>query len=605
MSLYEFKQEDAERFAQSVGAKTKYKGKELEFRYCPLCHGGSSKDVGTFSINMNTGQCECKRSSCSYRGNMITLARDLGFELSDGVVRYYNINNFNGKFKKFREGHKETTDRAIEYLGNRGISEDIVRKYEITTKSGQPNVLVFPFRGSDGQLTFIKYRNMDFVKGETQGAKEWCESNCMPILFGMNHCNPENDTLIITEGQIDSLSVAEAGIENAISVPTGMNGFTWIGHCWDWVHKFKKIIVFGDREGDTITLLETIKNRFNLSVKYVNPEAYGDCKDANEILQKYGKDRIRLCIESAKDVPVNHVVDLSSVKSINVYETEKLATGISCIDKFLFGGLPFGGITNIVGKTGEGKSTLASQIIAQALNQNYKCFIYSGELSNSSYKESMDRQLAGVHVKAYQDETVWHNTHYMIPDADIEKISNWYAGRCSIYSDSVQDDFEPLLKTVENSIQQNETRVILIDNLMTALDLQKNDGNDRYEKQSLFVKSVARLANKYNVLILLVVHKRKDGAGDENDQIMGSSDIGNLSMVTLSYGRDEKLPQEQRKLKISKNRLFGNINTNGWDLSYDTASKRIYGVGDDAKMEYGWTDNDGFISSDNYDEIPY
>ena len=106
----------------------------------------------------------------------------------------------------------------------------------------------------------------------------------MPILFGMNQCNTENETLIITEGQIDSLSVTEAGFENAISVPTGMNGFTWIGHCWNWVHQFKKMIVFGDKEDDKITLLEEIKHRFNLQIYAVRLEDYKDCKDANEIL---------------------------------------------------------------------------------------------------------------------------------------------------------------------------------------------------------------------------------------------------------------------------------------------------------------------------------
>ena len=62
----------------------------------------------------------------------------------------------------------------------------------------------------------------------------------------MNNCNLENKTLILTEGQLDSLSVTECGFENAVSVPTGMNGFTWVPHCWDWVHNFEKIIVFGD-----------------------------------------------------------------------------------------------------------------------------------------------------------------------------------------------------------------------------------------------------------------------------------------------------------------------------------------------------------------------
>lgn len=606
MGIYEFNGEDAFRFAQSVGAKTKRVGNEITFAYCPLCHGGSNKDKNTFSINLKNGKCSCKRSSCSYKGNMITLSRDFGFELTDGVSRYYNINNYNGQFRKFKDSHKESTDKAIKYLEQRGISESVARRYGITTKEDNPDILVFPFRNENGELKFIKYRNMEFVKGESQGSKEWCEAKCMPILFGMDQCNADNETLIITEGQIDSLSVAEAGFENAISVPTGKNGFTWISHCWNWMHQFKKLIVFGDKEEDEITLLSEIKNRFKLQISVVDKENYKDCKDANEILNKYGIEQVRKCIKNAISIPVNSVEMLSNTKQINVYETEKLLTGISTIDSYLYGGLPFGGITNIIGKTGEGKSTLASQIIAQALNQGYKCFIYSGELSNSSYKEGMDRQLAGNHAIAYQDNSVWHNTHYMVPEDINNKLASWYKNKCFIYNDNIYDDEpETLLTIIEQVIQQYETRVVLIDNLMTALDLEPNNGGDRYEKQSLFVKKVARLAVKYNVLILMVAHKRKNGMGDENDQIMGSSDIGNLSMVTLSYGRDKEISSNQRLIKICKNRLFGKINTNGWILDYDEKSKRIYGKGDDLNFEYGWNlTEDGFFPV-NEEDLPF
>lgn len=52
--------------------------------------------------------------------------------------------------------------------------------------------------------------------------------------------------------------------------------------------------------------------------------------------------------------------------------------------------------------------------------------------------------------------------------------------------------------------------MILIDNLMTAIDLDMEKGSDKYEKQSLFVKKIARIALQFNILILLVAHKRKN-----------------------------------------------------------------------------------------------
>ena len=67
------------------------------------------------------------------------------------------------------------------------------------------------------------------------------------MLFGMDQCEGF-DTLVITEGQLDSLSVAQAGVKNAVSVPTGAKGFTWLDPCWEWVTKFQEVTVFGDCE---------------------------------------------------------------------------------------------------------------------------------------------------------------------------------------------------------------------------------------------------------------------------------------------------------------------------------------------------------------------
>lgn len=609
--IYEFKQEDAFRFANSIGTHTKIKGKELHFQYCPYCHGGKNKDKFTFSINMTDGRHTCLRSSCSVKGNMITLSRDLGFELSEDFIRYYNVDNYNSThFRKFKEIHIQSKDKAIEFLKSRGISENVCRRYELTIKEGTENVLVFPFKNFDGEMKFVKYRNIEYQKGVSDGSKEWCERNCMPILFGMNHCNMENKTLILTEGQLDSLSVTESGFENAVSVPTGMNGFTWVPHCWDWIHNFEKVIVFGDYEKGKISLLDEVKKRFNLKIFHVKPDDYLDCKDANEILLKYGQEQIVKCIKNAIPVPVNHIISLSDVEYVNIFEIPKLKSGIHELDHLLYGGLPFGGLTLIAGKPGEGKSTVASQILINAMEKNYKCFVYSGELPNHTFKAWMNYQIAGSkHIRKYQD-SVWKDTRYVVDKENVNKINAWYADKCFLYDNNIidGDEKESIVKTVEDSIQQYGTEVILIDNLMTALDLEQVQSFDKYDKQSMFVKKLARIALKYNVLIILVAHKRKNNfSTNENDEISGSGDISNLAMLTLVYEKSKEIDPTQRLLKVSKNRLFGKVETDGWVMEYDEVSKRIYGNKDDVNVEYSWNKIGDFeqISDDVLFDIPF
>lgn len=613
---YEFNPEDAFRFASDGGYKAITKGKELTFTYCPLCGGGKNKDKNTFAINLKTGKCNCLRSACGYKGNMITLARDFGYQLNDEVNRFYNINNYNGKFKKFADAHRKFDSKhgAIEYMQDRNISESVTRRYEITLKNNSDNILAFPFKDETGELRFIKYRNKDFVKGITEGSKEWCEANCMPILFGMYQCNLNNKRLIITEGQIDSLSVAEAGFENAVSVPTGCKGFTWIPHCWAWINEnFEEIVVFGDKEEDgTMTLLETISKKFKLKIAAVQIRDYLDCKDANEILQKYGPDQIRICVNNAKVIPIKQVIDLSEVKPKNIYEMEKLKTGITELDKLLKGGLPFGGITLLTGKAGEGKSTLGSQLLLQAIDQGYKCFAYSGELPNYIFKEWMDFQAAGSNwIQTYKNDS-YDVDRYTVTEDIRNKLNDWYRDKCFLYDNEISSDIEnentALIKLIEDVVLRYDVKVVLIDNLMTAIDLEMSTANDKYETQSQFMKKLTRLALKHNLLVILVAHKRKNQfGGNENDEIAGASDIANLGMITLSYQRGGKdLTDDQRLLKVSKNRLFGKVNNTGWIMNYEDCSKRIAGPKDSFNYDFGFIKpNDGFQTAIDFTAIPF
>lgn len=589
--MYEFNKDDAYRFADFIGTQTKENNNELMFKVCPYCKGDGKGNTYKFSINLSTGAFNCMRSSCKAKGNMMTIAKDFDFKLSgwsDAPVK---------KYREFKKPPKPIVPKepAVKYLESRGISEDVAKRYEITTQNGKDNILVLPFFDEHGEMPFIKYRKTDYNKDRDTN-KEWCEKGGKPILFGMKQCNLENKTLIITEGQIDSLSVTETGYENAVSVPTGANGFTWIPHCWEWLHNFDTLIVFGDHEKGIITLVDELKTRLKfIRIKVVREEDYKDCKDANEILRKYGKEQVKVCIDKAVDLPIEHSKQLADIAKRNPFDIPKMKTGYRDLDELLYGGLPFGGITLITGKSGEGKSTVVSQMLLNAIDEGHKVYVYSGELPNDMFMAWMLFQAAGEHVVKYR--TKWGNEGYNVSEKNEEKIREWWRDSIFIYSDenNENDEQTDLLKIFEDMIVRYGIDVILIDNLMTAIDLVASRESDKYERQSKFVKALARLALKYKVLILLVAHMRKNNFSvNGNDEVAGSSDITNLCSVTLMYERDRD-DGDKRLLKCWKNRIFGKVNPEGWQMEYDERSKRVYGIHDDKNKEFGWSD--GFHES--------
>lgn len=606
---YEFKEQDAFDFARHVGGQTWEHNEELFFKLCPYCKPKPTRDnIKSFSINLKTGQFKCLRESCGVHGNMITLSKDFDFSLGNEVDEYYRPKKQYRKLQQPKEPINPKPE-AIEYLKNRGIPEWVVSKYQITVQNSNPKILVFPFFDENGKMQFVKYRKTDYDKAKDNN-KEWCESNTKPILFGMMQCNDKFDSLIITEGQIDILSVAVAGYENAVSVPTGAKGFTWIPYCWNWISKFKEVIVFGDFEKGHISLLDELKNRLSCQIKHVREEDYKDCKDANDILRKYGVQQIKTCIENAVHLPVERVVSLSSVKKVDIFKIPKLKTGIRQQDRLLYGGLPFGYVHILAGKRGDGKSTFASEILGNAIEQGYNTFAYSGELTNANFKAWFDFQIAGPRniVENRNDDGA---PYWFITNSNQDLINNWYDGKCYIYDSSIieRDEKENLLKTIEEAICRYGVKVILIDNLMTALDLDATPGTDKYEKQSHFVKSLTKISMRYVVLILLVAHRRKNNfSSDANDEISGSADITNLAGIVMSYDRDKDDPDESnRKLITAKNRLFGKLNYNGFTLHYDEKSKRIYGDDDDVNYQFGWNKGieDGFMKIQNDEETPF
>ena len=299
-----------------------------------------------------------------------------------------------------------------------------------------------------------------------------------------------------------------------------------------------------------------------------------------------GKNAILKAIENAELREVKYVKRLANVEAVNLSELPKIKTGIRNLDR-ICGGLLMGHITLLSGKRGEGKSTLMSQFVAQAIDQNNAVFVYSGELPNYHFKSWLDLQIAGnkniqTSVNEYGD-----NEYYLLPNT-VEKINEWYYDKAYIFDNTAitDDEYTGLLKVITDAICRYDIKLVCIDNLMTAMECDAN--SDLYRQQSTFVKNLEKLAQQYDVAIVLVAHPKKTQGDFDNDTVSGSSDITNAVSFVINYQRANENDNCDSKLMVTKNRMSGKLLTgeNAIKLYYSEKSKRIVS-NENENIEFG------------------
>lgn len=334
---------------------------------CPFCHGGDNHDRGTFAVGIYNGAFQCLRGQCGKKGNFRELCEFFGEKPLDTV----SFQSFSGsKRKEYDRPNVELnalTEDITTYFGMRRISQETLTEWKIA--SDEKGNIVFPFY-RDGELIYVKFRDPLRPK-DSKTPKEWATPNTEPILFGMDMVS-FNQPLVITEGEIDALSVYESGYHNVVSVPSGCNNMEWVTLCWDWLEKFSQIILFGDNDDPGIAMVNTLSKRLGeercmIPSKYpdlvVNGKDHGRlCKDANEILYAYGAEYLFEMVKSCEPVPIKGVINLADVPFVDPSTVPRIFTKIPALDNAI-GGFGEGQLLVVTGKRGEGINLLRCIVI--------------------------------------------------------------------------------------------------------------------------------------------------------------------------------------------------------------------------------------------------
>lgn len=455
---------------------------------------------------------------------------------------------------------------------------------------------MFPLIDESGEMVGVKFRPAhDVGHGDR---KAWREKDTKPVLFGMHQCDPSKP-LCIFEGEIDAMSGHAAGLPNCVSVPSGAEDFTWLDTCWDFLHTFKEVRLFGDSDGPGLEMQRQIGVRLSdIIISKVEHER----KDANEMLTTDGVESVRKAYNAAREVPPVGLVRLADVKPFDPVNAPKQSSGISKLDNDI-GGFLMGDMTIWTGRRGEGKSTLLGQVLLEAVNGGRKVCAYSGELPASRYQQWIDLQAAGepcISERKAKDNP--ERTVYFINDATRNRIHAWYSDKFYMHDNTIADGNESdnILSVFDTAARRYGCSVFLVDNLMTA-QYGRMAEKDFLRKQSIFGGQLVEFARRLNVHVHLVAHPRKATGDLENDDVAGLGDLTNRAANVLAVQRisDDKRKMEgyDTLLRLIKNRWEGKLGEYG--LNYCAKDRRLYLPSVGNTRCYGWMDTGEQIEIDD------
>lgn len=567
----------------------KIKGDEIIPRLCPYCRGGNrSKDKETFALNIKKLTFNCRRGSCGVTGSFYQLCKDFNEESDWMKDDNYELKRQPKKvYKKPVTNIIAPTNIAENYLKMRGFSKETCKNRKVG--SDEKGNIVIPYY-ENGKLVLVKFRPSHKINKSKGDIKSWRETGGKPVFWGMDDCDTTLP-LIITEGELDTLALDEYGIKNVVSVPSGCEDLTCIELCWDWLEKFKKIIIWGDSDAPGQEMIRKLINRLG---EYRCSVVSSNRKDANEVLYFDGKNKVIETLTNAKEVPIAGLLRLSDVENFDYSKVERVSSGFELIDKAI-GGFMMGQVSLWTGSNASGKSTLLGQILIESIEKGFNVCAYSGELPAPLFKYWIELQMAGKsNLKARFDKLKKEDI-YFVPDNIKDKMKAWYRDKFFLYDSFGSAKGEDILKIFEYAARRYNCKVFSIDNLMITEFCSGN--KDFYRAQSEFVGKIIEFSHKYNVHVHVVAHPRKTNGEITKNDVGGSGDLTNRVDNVFSVGRidkDEKgiaLLDCDNKINILKNRFSGRQDiTIG--LKFEPLSKRFFAKSDtdsDSK-KYGWND---------------
>ena len=449
------------------------------------------------------------------------------------------------------------SDKVAEWFKTRGISTHTLNDCKVgegtewMPQTGKnENTIKFNYFMGD-QLINVKYRdgrkNFKLYKG---AEKVFYNINS---IIGYDYC-------VIVEGEMDVLALHEAGITNAISVPNGAtlnsNNLDYLDNCIDYFEDKDKIILAVDSDDAGQALQSELIRRLGSEVCFIT--SFEDCKDANEYLQKHGKEKLSERISGARPVPLENVTTFRDVEDevtdfVRNGFKPGFQVGLEHFDSIF--STYTGQFITVTGIPSSGKSDFVDQMVV-GYNANYGW---------KTAFASPENQPTYLHAHKLMRKT-WQG----MPTAEDIGGDRWnkIADHCNtnyFHIDMERYTLESVLRKGAELVKRKGIKCLVIDPFNKVRDISGSDDVNRYTME--YLMKIEIFAKKYDVLVFIVAHptkmyKTQDGKIEEPTMynIKGGGEWYDASYHGILVHRDyEKKTVKAKVLKVK----FQNLGENG------------------------------------------
>ena len=457
---------------------------------------------------------------------------------------------------------EEVSTNVEKWFDGRGISKNTLKELKVTEgaefmpQTGQmENAIHFNYFIGD-QLINVKYRdgrkNFKLYKG---AEKVFYNINSV---VGYEYC-------VIVEGEMDVLSLHEAGIENVVSVPNGAtlnnNNLDYLDNCIDYFTDKDKIIIAVDDDDAGQALQQELVRRLGAEICYL--ATFEDCKDANEYLLKYGKEELAKRIAKAKPVPLENVTTFRDIEAeITDFVENGFKPGFQV-------GLPnfdsifstyTGQFITVTGIPSSGKSDFVDQMVvgynvnyqwktAFASPENAPTYLHAHKLMRKVWQDMPSKKDIGTDKWNQVAEHVNDNFYFI----DMDKYS-----------------LEAVLRKGAELVKRKGIKCLVIDPFNKV---RSNDASGDVNVYTLeYLSKIEIFAKKYDVLVIVVAHPTKmykDANGKIEEPTMynikGGGEWYDASYHGILVHRDYE--QKTVKAKVLKVK-FQNLGENGAEAHF-------------------------------------